>query len=143
MAADPSPRGRLLGIDYGRVRIGLAVSDALGIGATPLGFIRRESDQQAAAVVAGMARREAVVGLVIGLPLHEDGRQGGNVTWVRDFAAALRRICPLPIHETDERYSSAEAEAALRDAGKWPCDPGWLDAQAAAILLRRHLRGDG
>ncbi len=133
---------RLLGIDYGRARIGLAVSDALGIGATPLGFVKRESDAQAATVIAALAAKERVGGLVLGLPLNADGSQGGNVRWVRAFQAELAKCTTLPITLVDERYSSGEAEAALRAAGKWPCDPGWLDAQAAAIVLRRHLAGE-
>lgn len=136
-------RPRLLGIDYGRVRVGLAVSDALGFNATPLGFVKRENDAQAATVVAAVAAKERVGGLVLGLPLNADGSQGGNVAWVRAFHAQLAKRTALPIVLVDERYSSGEAEEELRAAGKWPCDPGWLDAQAAAIVLRRHLAGEG
>lgn len=136
------PRPRLLGIDYGRARIGLAVSDALGINAAPLGFIQRESDAQAATVVAALAAKERVGGIVLGLPLNADGSKGGNVRWVRAFQAELAKRTALPITLVDERYSSGEAEEELRAAGKWPCAPGWLDAQAAAIVLRRHLDGE-
>ena len=62
--------------------------------------------------------------------------------WVKDFHAALAKRTTLPIALVDERYSSDEAETELRARGKWPCDPGWLDAQAAAIVLRRHLDGE-
>ncbi|MBN8525953.1 MAG: Holliday junction resolvase RuvX [Planctomycetes bacterium] len=136
------PRGRLLGIDYGKARIGIAVSDALGINAAPLGFIRRESDQQAAQVIAALAAREKAVGIVIGMPINADGSYGGNARWVQQFRAALAKLTPLPITLVDERYSSSEAEEELRLAGKWPCEPGKLDAQAAAIVLRRHLDGE-
>lgn len=135
-------RPRLLGIDYGRVRIGLAVSDALGLGAKPLGFVRRQSDAQAAGVVAALAAKERVGGIVIGLPLNADGSAGGNARWVEQFRAALAKVSTLPVTLVDERYSSSEAEEELRAAGRWPCDPGWLDAQAAAIVLRRHLGGE-
>lgn len=133
---------RLLGIDYGRARLGLAVSDALGLGAKGLGFIRRESDAQAAQVVAMIATKEGVGGLILGLPVNADGTHGGNVRWVKAFQAALVRRTTLPITLVDERYSSGEAEDELRELGKWPCDPGWIDAQAAAIILRRHLAGE-
>lgn len=133
---------RLLGIDYGRARIGLAVSDALGFNATPLGFVRRENDAQAAKLVAALAAREGVGGIVLGLPLNADGSAGGNVRWVQAFHAALAKATRLPITLVDERYSSGEAEDELRQKGKWPCDPGWIDAQAAAIVLRRHLSGE-
>ena len=135
-------RPRLLGIDYGRVRIGLAVSDALGLNATPLGFVRRENDKQAVQVVVAMAAREKAGGLVVGMPINADGSYGANARWVQQFRALLAKATPLPITLVDERYSSGEAEEELRLLGKWPCDPGWLDAQAAAIVLRRHLSGE-
>lgn len=135
-------RPRLLGVDYGRVRVGLAVSDALGLGAKPLGFVRRSSDAQAAGLVAALAVKERVGGIVIGMPLNADGSSGGNARWVEQFRLALGKLTKLPITLVDERYSSSEAEEELRAAGKWPCDPGWLDAQAAAIVLRRHLSGE-
>ena len=86
--------------------------------------------------------REAVTGIVIGLPLHAHGAEGGNVRWVRAFIAQLAKLCSLPIHEVDERYSSSEAEEQLRDEGKWPAKPGEVDARCAAILLRRWLDGE-
>ena len=110
------PPQRLLGVDYGRVRIGIAVCDELGISITPIGFVPRSDDRSAAAVVAHLAAREEVVGLVIGLPLHAHGDAGANVRWVRAFTAHLAKVCALPIHEVDERYSSSEAEEALRTA---------------------------
>ena len=133
---------RLLGVDYGRVRLGIAVSDALGLGAKPLGFVKRQSDAQAAGLVAALAAKEAVGGIVLGLPINADGSHGGNARWVQQFQAHLAKATALPITLVDERYSSHEAEAELRQAGKWPCEPGWLDAQAAAIVLRRHLAGE-
>jgi len=133
---------RLLGLDYGRVRIGVAVCDELGLTTTPIGFVPRTSDAAAAVVVAGLARREEATGIVIGLPLHAHGAAGGNVRWVRAFTAELAKHCALPVHEVDERYSSSEAEEALRAEGKWPALPGQVDARAAAIVLRRWLDGE-
>lgn len=135
-------RPRLLGVDYGRVRVGLAVSDALGVNATPLGFVRRESDKQAAQVVAALAVRERVGGIVIGMPINADGSYGTNARWVQQFRAALSKLTALPISLVDERYSSSEAEEELRMTGKWPCEPGKVDALSAAIILRRHLDGE-
>ncbi len=133
---------RLMAIDYGRVRLGIATCDELGIATRPLGFIRRESDAQAARLVARLAKQERAEALVVGLPLHANGDAGGNVRWVRDFLKELAKHCPLPVHEVDERYSSGEAEDALRAEGKWPAQPGQVDAKAAAILLRRYLDGE-
>src|SRR4051812_22762024 len=98
----PSPRAgkRLMAIDYGRVRIGLATCDELGIATRPLGFVpRQDSDAAAAKVIAQMARQEAIEAIVIGLPLHEKGQEGENVRWVRAFLVELAKVCPLPVHE--------------------------------------------
>lgn len=138
----PRAGRRCLGLDYGRVRIGVATCDRLGLTTREVGHVRRESDVQAARVVAALAQREEAEAIVIGLPLHVGGTVGANVRWVRDFLVELARVCPLPVHEVDERYSSGEAEESLRAEGKWPCPPGAVDARAAAILLRRFLEGE-
>ncbi|MBA3938249.1 MAG: Holliday junction resolvase RuvX [Planctomycetes bacterium] len=138
----PRAPQRLLGVDYGRVRIGVATCDELGISTRPLGFVPRESDAKAAVIIAELARRERVAGVVIGLPLHANGDAGGNVRWVRDFLKELAKVCTLPVHEVDERYSSSEAEEALKEEGKWPATKGQVDAKSAAILLRRWLNGE-
>lgn len=141
MATAPGP---LLGIDYGRRRIGVAVTDPLAITANELGFVPREDDAQAAAVIAALAREQQVVGIIIGLPLHAaSGDAGGNVRWVRAFLRHLRPLLPgLSFYEVDERWSSQEAEQQLQAEGTWPAPPGRVDARSAVILLRRHLKGD-
>ncbi|MDA3961703.1 MAG: Holliday junction resolvase RuvX [Planctomycetota bacterium] len=132
---------RLLAIDYGRRRIGLATCDALGIAVQAYGFIARESDEQAATVIAAVAKKEDSAGIVAGLPLHASGEAGDNVRYVRRFLRELRQRCPLPVYEVDERHSSSEAEQVLIKEGKWPAKPGEVDAKAAAIILRRYLNG--
>ena len=62
--------------------------------------------------------------------------------WVRTFVGELRKVCRLPVHEVDERYSSSEAEEALRAEGRWPAAKGVVDARSAGILLRRWLEGE-
>ena len=136
------PPGRLLAIDYGRVRLGIATCDELGIACNPVGFIPRVDDTQAAGVVAHLAKREKAVALIIGLPLHANGDRGANVAWVKAFLRELTKVCPLPTHQVDERYSSSEAEEELRAMGRWPAPKGQVDAQSAVILLRRFLAGE-
>jgi len=133
---------RVLAIDYGQRRIGLALCDALGITAEPRGWVARSSDAQAARIVAGVARAEGVQCIVLGLPLHAHGDEGDAVAAMRRFRTALAKAIALPIHELDERYSSEEAEAELREAGRWPAETGAVDALAAAIILRRWLAGE-
>jgi putative Holliday junction resolvase len=121
----PMPRApqRLMGLDYGRVRIGIATCDELGISTRPLGFVPRETDAKAAVIIASLAHREGAQALVIGLPLHANGDAGGNVRWVREFLKELAKVC------------------ALKE-GKWPATKGQVDAKSAAILLRRWLDGE-
>ena len=134
--------GRLLGIDYGLSRIGLAVCDELGISVKPYGHVNRESDETAVTIIASILKQESIKGIVLGLPLHASGDAGENVEWVRKFTKALRSVTDLPIFEVDERYTSSEAETFLRDQGEWPAQPGVLDARAACIILQRHLAGE-
>ncbi len=142
IASMPRMPQRLMGIDYGRVRIGIATCDELGISTRPLGFVPRDTDAQAAAIIAGLAKREGAQALVIGIPLHANGDAGGNVRWVREFVKELAKVCALKVYEVDERYSSSEAEEALKEEGKWPATKGQVDAKSAAILLRRWLDGE-
>lgn len=140
---DPGLRGKkLLAVDYGRVRIGLATGDPMGISLTLIGFVRRVDDAQAAAVVAQVAAQHGCEGVLLGLPLHANGDRGANVAWVAAFRAELAKHCALPVDEVDERYSSIEAEELLRERGEWPPKPGRVDAASAAILLRRYQSGE-
>jgi putative Holliday junction resolvase len=134
---------KLLAVDYGRVRIGLATGDPLGISLTLLGFVpRQKDDAKAAAVVAQVAKQQGCEGFVIGMPLLEGGQAGANVKWVQTFVKLLAQHSSLPIATVDERYSSSEADDLLRERGEWPPKPGRSDAAAAAILLRRYLAGE-
>ncbi len=137
----PDP-GKLLAIDYGRARLGLAVCDALRISIKALGHINRETDKQAAGIVHKLATDEQVVSVVIGLPLHASGDVGENVEWVRNFCTELAQLNDLPIIEVDERHSSQEAEALLKEEGKWPAEPGAIDAKAACVILKRYIDGE-
>ena len=135
---------RLLGIDYGRARIGIAVCDELHISIKPIGFVARESDRQAAHIVKQLAADERVEGIVFGLPLHSHGDEGESVKWVRAFMAELKSsgLEAMPMYEVDERYTSEEAEAFLKDQGEWPAEPGVIDARAACIILKRYITGE-
>ena len=134
--------GPLLGIDYGRRRIGVALADGLGISIDPLGFVPREHDHQAAQLVAALAQQHRVAKFIVGRPVHANGDAGANVAWVEDFCMALRKYSQVPQTLVDERYTSAEAERILRERGEWPAPPGRLDAVAAMVILRRYLNGE-
>lgn len=133
---------KLLALDYGRRRIGVASCDATGTATEAVGFVPRADDASAAAVIARLAAEQGAQGIVVGLPLHASGATGDNVRYLRHFLRALRAVCTLPIHEVDERHSSSEAELLLRQEGRWPASPGQLDAKAAVVILRRYLAGE-
>ncbi|HSL84205.1 MAG TPA: Holliday junction resolvase RuvX [Thermoanaerobaculia bacterium] len=132
--------GRLLGIDYGSKRIGLAVSDPDGRVAVVLETFARSDDRRAARYVARVAAREGVAGLVLGEPRRLDGTRGEAAERVTRFARRLEATTGLPVTLVDESLTSVEAERRLRAAGVDPAaDPGRVDAVAAQILLQEVL----
>ena len=140
-----SARGPVLAIDYGSRRIGLAVSDAEGAFAFPAGFLERRGEPQDLAALRELAAERGIVEIVVGLPIHLDGREGPEARAARAFAAALGRATGLEVSMFDERWTSREAERALAQAGGSPrrrrgtATQGRVDATAAALLLRTWL----
>ena len=131
---------RILGIDFGEKRIGLAVSDAEGQFAVPLETVRRSSDIQAIRQIIGIALRRQVECFVVGEPLNLDGSRGPASDRVSSFARKLAAESGLPIEMTDETLTSVEAEERLREAGIDPRrHPEKVDATAAQILLQQYL----
>ena len=108
-----SPRGVLLGFDYGTVRVGLAVTDPDRIIASPLETYTRQSETADAAHFAQVAREQRAVGVVVGLPLHADGQESDKSREARIFGAWLERVVGLPVVFWDERFTTALAEDAL------------------------------
>lgn len=131
---------RALGLDVGDRRIGVALSDPIGMLATPLAAIDRRAAQGGLETVARLARENEASDIVVGMPLSLDGSVGPQAQAVQAFIAALRDVCPLPVHTVNEQYTSAEAERRLRDIGVAPSrEPGRVDALAAAIILQEWL----
>jgi putative Holliday junction resolvase len=131
---------RILGIDFGEKRIGLAVSDAEGQFAVPLETVKRSSDIQAIRQIIGIALRRQVECFVVGEPLNLDGSRGPASDRVSSFARKLAAESGLPIEMTDETLTSVEAEERLREAGIDPRrHPEKVDATAAQILLQQYL----
>lgn len=130
--------GRLLGIDHGNARIGLAVSDALGITATELTIIHRQSKAEDFAQIAAIAKREAVVAFVIGIPNNEQRpEQHSQADTVRQWIAQLQDVVPYPIIEWDEQLTSVDARAiAIRLKRKMRAP---IDDLAARVILQSYL----
>lgn len=129
-----------IGIDYGLRRIGIAVSDSTGTLASAAGCHRTPEDGSAVDALAALAAEKGAAGLVVGLPLTADGREGDIAARARRFADLLRETTGLPVHLLDERFSSAEADRWLRLPGRRRRGPkGERDAVAAEIILQRWL----
>ncbi|MGE3648181.1 MAG: Holliday junction resolvase RuvX [Reyranellaceae bacterium] len=141
--------GRLLGLDVGSKTIGLATSDALRGMATPLSTIARTKFTKDAVKLAEIIRKEAVVGLVIGLPLNMDGSEGPRCQSTRQFVANLAGLAPqagvrfadLPVLLQDERLSSAAVERTMVDEYDMSRArrAERIDAAAAAWILQTAL----
>lgn len=134
---------RILAIDYGRKRIGLAACDPLGIAAHPLQTLSGTPEQAIPAIGAICADRETTK-LLVGMPYNMDGSEGPMAAEVRAFAARLAAATGLPLEFADERLTSYGAEEELRGLSKKQRrDRGRVDAIAAVTLLRDYLAARG
>lgn len=131
---------RVLAVDFGEKRIGLAVSDETGRVVVPVGVVARASDAQAALEIVRAAREREVARLVVGLPRGHDGREGPVARRARNFARRLGDASGLPVDLHGEVLTSVDAERDLRAAGvaRGRRDAA-RDAEAAAVLLRDWL----
>ena len=112
-----SGRTKLLGVDYGSVRVGVAVSDPGRKIAFPLATYTRRSREQDTAYFRQLVEQEEVGSIVVGLPVHLDGREGQKAAEARAFGAWLGEVTGLPVVWWDERFSTVLAEDALWSAG--------------------------
>ena len=137
-----SPR-RVLALDYGTRRIGIARSDPTGTLATPVTTLtRRAGKRPPIARIVELAGHHAAEAFVVGLPLDGDGGENEWSTEVRAFGRKVEMRSGLPVHFVDERYSSVEAEARIRSIGlrrRAREDKARIDAGAAAIFLQDWL----
>ena len=136
----PSSRGRILALDYGRKRIGLALSDELGITAAPLAVLVRKNRAYDFKRLREIAREHGAKQLVIGLPLRLDGAASEMSEEVKSFAKRLRKHLGLPVEMYDERLSSWQAHRRDTMPSKRRGSPDKpKDDLAAAIILRDFL----
>lgn len=133
-------RTRLLGVDYGSVRLGLAVSDAERRLASPLAVHQRQGRERDVEYFRVLVETEEIGAIVVGLPVHLDGREGQKATEARAFGAWLAETTGLPVKFWDERFSTVEAESALWQAGlTHKKRKARRDRVAAQILLQAYL----
>lgn len=133
-----------LGIDHGGKRIGLAVSDPDGKLAFPAGTLESRGFERDLAAIRRVVEERQVKRIVVGLPIHMDGRSGEQAEAARKFAERLAGELGLPVETMDERWTTREAERALRATGrKGRKKREVIDSVAAAILLRTYLEREG
>ena len=132
---------RFLAVDYGRRRIGLAISDPLGIIASPAGFIeRREGKRPPITKIIARATELGAKGYLIGLPLDGEGHETDWTAEVRKLGAEIAKRTGMPVRFYDERYSTAAALRTVKELGESTRGrKGDVDALAAAILLQHAL----
>ena len=122
---------RILALDYGAVRTGVAVSDATGTIATPVGVVERASTTAGLAEIRGLVDTNEVQLVVVGLPLTLRGERGSQALETDEFVRALGNVLDVPVETYDERFTTALAAHA---SGDFP-----EDARAAAYLLDSYL----
>ena len=131
---------RILALDLGKRRIGLAVSDPLGLTAQGLPNLERTNKRADLAALAALARAWEAGLILIGNPLNMGGSEGRQSAWVHEFAHALERYTGLPIQFWDERLTTVEANRVLRSSGiSISKRAAAVDRLSATILLQSYL----
>ncbi len=136
----PGTERRVLALDVGGRRIGVALSDAYAMLATPLTTLQAKPRERVIQQVLALVREHSVSEVVLGLPLTLRGEIGPQARVVQEFAAALEAALGYPVQFFDERLTSAAAEQLLRDMGVKPEKRKQrIDSVAAAIILQDYL----
>ena len=135
------PSGRLLAVDWGQVRIGLALSDEMQVLASPLEtLVRRAGKRFPMPRFLELVEEHRPVGIVVGLPVTGEGTEGESAAEARELAALIGRRTGLPVELRDERMSTARALGAIREqGGSTRGRREDVDALAAAVVLQSYL----
>ena len=130
---------RILAVDYGRNRIGLALSDELGLTAQPLAVFKRRNRRNDSRRLREICRKHAVAYILVGHPLHMTGEAGEMADEAARFAKRLNKELGIEVELLDERLTSWEAQQTMAETKSSSRRHGSLDDVAAAILLRDYL----
>ncbi len=133
--AAKASQGRLLGLDVGLRRIGMAVSDPLGLTAQGIATLARKNNRTDLAAFDHVLREHSIKEIVVGYPLRMSGEEGSQAEKVRAFADLLRDTFKIPVHLWDERLTSVEANRVLRQADLSIEKRGKAVDQLAAVLI--------
>jgi putative Holliday junction resolvase len=129
---------KLLGIDYGQARTGIAITDAGGRMAFPRCVLRKDTRRDFFATLCALIATEAPQAIVVGLPLPDGGGESLSTRQTRNFVRSLKRRVVLPVYYMEEMLSTHEAREQFREAGRKPAN-GELDQQAATRILESFL----
>ncbi len=136
----PDPPGRILALDVGKRRIGIAVSDPLGITAQGLQTLERVNSRRDYAALASLAREHEVSLILVGNPISMSGREGRQAEYVRQFAEGLAERSGLPVKMWDERLTTVEASRVLRESGIGiEKRARAVDRLSAVLILQNYL----
>ncbi|HLB11507.1 MAG TPA: Holliday junction resolvase RuvX [Dehalococcoidia bacterium] len=134
---------RVLGLDVGDRRIGLALSDPLGILASGLGALERRDLERDIQAILALVEEKQAERIVVGLPKRLDGSLGEQARKVQELASSLSEVSPVPVEYWDERLSTVAAQQLLRQAGAKKASRGRVDAAAASVILQGYLDAKG
>jgi putative Holliday junction resolvase len=139
-----SPAGRVLALDFGKKRIGLAISDGLGITAQGLPTFARINKRADLAMLGKLIKERGVTQILMGNPLHMSGKESRQSEWTRQFAGELEKHTGIPVKMWDERLTSVEASRVLRSSGIGiEKRAAAVDKLSAVILLQSYLDSAG
>lgn len=132
---------RYLAVDYGRKRIGLAISDTIGMIASPAGFIERRAGKRPPITkILARAQELEAVGFILGLPLDGEGNETEWTAEIRALGAEIAKRTGMPVRFMDERFTTAAALRTIRELGESTRGrKGDVDSLAATILLQNAL----
>ena len=131
---------KILGVDYGKVRTGLAICDAGELLATPLTVLRQTNPEKLAQEIAQIARENRVEHVVVGNPVNMDGTEGESAHAAQALAALLEQACGLPVTMRDERGTTVTAHQYLNQTDtRGKKRKAVVDAVAATIILQNYL----
>ncbi|MBT3168889.1 MAG: Holliday junction resolvase RuvX [Candidatus Cloacimonetes bacterium] len=130
---------RLMGMDYGEVRIGIAISDPLQIFSKPYKVLQN-NENDVFGEISEIIEKENVEKIILGLPVNFDGNDTQKTKEVREFAKILQTKIKVPLEFSDERYTSADANDLLKKMGYSPQEGRkHIDKIAAALILKNYL----
>ena len=131
---------RILALDVGETRIGIAMSDPVGLIATPISTLKRQNENTDIDEILRFVTEHNVGEIVVGLPISLSGRKGHQAQKTLSFTKVLDRKTKIPIVLVDERFSTVVAKRSLRELGVKPSQTkAHVDAAAAAVILQSHL----